>query len=401
MTGIEQSASQQDSVPEFPADIAETARELFLAPTLDETLQRVVHLAVATIEGCDYAGVFLRDGVTMSTRAHTDLIVDEVDALQSLTGEGPCLEAVAERRTVYAEDLADDDRWPQFAPEATSRGLRSVLAFCLTADGTVGALNLYARYPRAFGVIDRAKGLLLASLAGLAIGAAQAHEDEERRTSNLHAALATREVIGQAQGILMERERISPDEAFDILRRASQHLNRKLREVAQDLVDTGERPATQPTSGKPSPVTAVAGATTSPSSKTVTVAEYGAQHLAGVIALCEAEGWTSFPGDPERAHRALTAPGVIAVVALDGALVVGFAYLQSDGEVQAHLSNIGVKKTHRRRGIGRRLLAEGQRRAGGLRVDLVTDTAVEFYESFPKRRLAGYRVYPESPSGEG
>jgi AmiR/NasT family two-component response regulator len=107
-----------------------------------------------------------------------------------------------------------------------------------------GALNLYARLPGAFGVVDRAKAVILASLADLALSVAHSHEDETRRSDNLNLALATREVIGQAQGILMERERITPDQAFDILRRASQHLNRKLRDVAQDLVDTGERPET-------------------------------------------------------------------------------------------------------------------------------------------------------------
>ena len=86
--------------------------------------------------------------------------------------------------------------------------------------------------------------MLLATMAGMAFTSAQIHEDEERRAANLQAALATREMIGQAQGILMERERITPDQAFDILRRASQHLNVKLRDVAQSLVDTGERPDT-------------------------------------------------------------------------------------------------------------------------------------------------------------
>ena len=81
-------------------------------------------------------------------------------------------------------------------------------------------------------------------MAGMAFSSARTHEDEERRAANLQAALATREMIGQAQGILMERERITPDQAFDILRRASQHLNVKLRDVAQSLVDTGERPDT-------------------------------------------------------------------------------------------------------------------------------------------------------------
>jgi AmiR/NasT family two-component response regulator len=81
-------------------------------------------------------------------------------------------------------------------------------------------------------------------LAAIALSAAHSHEDEERKSGNLHAALTTREIIGQAQGILMERERITSDEAFDILRRASQHLNVKLREVARVLVETGERPET-------------------------------------------------------------------------------------------------------------------------------------------------------------
>jgi AmiR/NasT family two-component response regulator len=116
----------------------------------------------------------------------------------------------------------------------------------LNSNGNLGALNLYARYPDAFGVVDRARGVVLASLAGLAVSAAHTHEDEERRSDNLHAALTTREIVGQAQGILMERERITADQAFDILRRASQHLNLKLREVAQTLVETGERPETGP-----------------------------------------------------------------------------------------------------------------------------------------------------------
>ena len=87
-------------------------------------------------------------------------------------------------------------------------------------------------------------GLVLAGLAGLALSVAEAHDEEVRRAENLRQALITRQLIGQAQGILMERERITAEQAFDVLRRASQHLNTKLREVAQDLVDTGERPPT-------------------------------------------------------------------------------------------------------------------------------------------------------------
>jgi ribosomal protein S18 acetylase RimI-like enzyme len=96
----------------------------------------------------------------------------------------------------------------------------------------------------------------------------------------------------------------------------------------------------------------------------------------------------------------MTAPGVTTLVAVDeeaGAGVVGFACLQSDGEIQAHLSLIAVEAAHRRRGIARALIAEALARAGGERIDLVTDSAEAFYERLPHRRMAGYRLY--SPSG--
>jgi ribosomal protein S18 acetylase RimI-like enzyme len=121
---------------------------------------------------------------------------------------------------------------------------------------------------------------------------------------------------------------------------------------------------------------------------------YERSHLSGVVALCQAEGWPSFPADPERAHRALTAPGVTTVVALDGGEVVGFACLQSDGEIQAHLSLIAVDARCRRGGIGRNLIGEALRGAGGERVDLVTDGADAFYAALVHRRMAGYRLYP-------
>jgi hypothetical protein len=175
---------------------------------------------------------------------HTDPIVLEVDALQQQTNEGPCLDAIAHRLIFYADDLSKDLRWLHFAPLATRAGIRSVLALPLSADTDRGALNLYARYPSAFGVVDRAKAALLVSMANLALSVAHSHEDGERRAANLHAGLSSRETIGEALGILIERERITARQAFDILRRASQHLNVKLREVAQNLVDTGEDPDT-------------------------------------------------------------------------------------------------------------------------------------------------------------
>jgi GAF domain-containing protein len=228
------------------ADFTETARTLYSAGSVEDTLAVVLRLAVDTIEGCDFAGLFIVEGQEIQTRMCTDQIVLQLDALQSRTGEGPCLDAVKQGASFYAEDLAEDPRWPHFGPSATASGMRSLLALPMDVNGSFGALNLYARYPRAFGVIDRARGVLLAAFAALALNSARDRDAEERRATDLYGALATREIIGQAQGILIERERLTPDQAFDILRRASQHLNLKLREVARTLVETGEDPDTGP-----------------------------------------------------------------------------------------------------------------------------------------------------------
>jgi hypothetical protein len=132
---------------------------------------------------------------------------------------------------------------------AAEAGMRSLLSFCLYGEATLGSLNLYGRLPQAFGIADRAKGLIFATHAGVALAAAAELEDatdalavEVEKLRNLHGALASRQVIGRAEGILMHRELITADQAFDVLRQSSQHLNTKLREVAQYVVDTGDVP---------------------------------------------------------------------------------------------------------------------------------------------------------------
>ena len=246
MPSPESRSTERDHTAALIVDFSDTVRELFEAGGAQETLAELVRLAVATIEGCDFAGVFLIDADVVTTPVCTDPIVADVDMLQHRTGEGPALDAIADATILYADDLSDDPRWPLYGPLAAAHGMRSVLVVPLSAEDTVGALNLYARYPRAFGVIDRARGVLLAALAAVAFTSAQSHEAEGLRSDGLRAALSTREMIGQAQGILMERERVTAEEAFDILRRASQHLNIRLREVAQSLVDTGQQPETGP-----------------------------------------------------------------------------------------------------------------------------------------------------------
>ncbi len=232
-----------DPQTELETNLSEVALALFAPHSVDDTLRRIVDLAPETVDGCDGAGIFVVANEQVTTTAYSDAFVVELDSLQFETDQGPCLDAVSEGGSFYAEDLADDPRWPKFGPAATAAGIRSVLAFSLSTQ-RLSALNLYAHLPAAFGATDRAKGLIFATLAGLALDSAESRQDDEKRVENLHVALRTRELIGQAQGILMEREHITADQAFDVLRRASQHLNLKLREVAETLVQTGETPHT-------------------------------------------------------------------------------------------------------------------------------------------------------------
>lgn len=199
------------------------------------------------MDGCDEAALCAANG--LNTNPAPSELIARLDALQAQAAQGPCLDALGGLDTVYVADLLDDQSWPLFSPDAAQLGIRSALAYRLTSMGvTVGALQMYARLPGAFNAIERTQGLLFASYAGLALAVSNAQQADEARIDNLETALSSREVIGQAQGILMERERITADQAFQLLRRSSQHLNRKLRTVAQDIVDTGAVPpeATSP-----------------------------------------------------------------------------------------------------------------------------------------------------------
>jgi ribosomal protein S18 acetylase RimI-like enzyme len=123
---------------------------------------------------------------------------------------------------------------------------------------------------------------------------------------------------------------------------------------------------------------------------------YAERDLDQVLALCLDEDWPSYPTDPVRAHSVFTAPGVVSVVAEDGDDIVGFAYCQTDGAIQAHLSLLVVTPSRRREGIARRLLALAFEYVGAHRIDLITDSAEDFYRSMPHKEKPGFRIYPDS-----
>jgi transcriptional regulator with GAF, ATPase, and Fis domain len=216
---------------------AEVARSLLAESDVQTTLQRIVDLAVDTIDGCDHAGItFLHAGV-FTTPAASDDVPVKVDEIQYETGEGPCIDAMRDHEVFRTGDLGSEERWPEFAGRAQREtGITSMMGFRLfVAEDTLGALNVYSKRADAFDDDACAAGSVFAAHAAVALATAQ-HDEQ------MDQALASRDVIGQAKGILMAKEGITADEAFDVLRRASQRLNMKLRLLAEEIARTGVTP---------------------------------------------------------------------------------------------------------------------------------------------------------------
>lgn len=217
---------------ELAGTFAELARALLAEPTLDATLQKIVSRAVGTINGCESAGISLIEKRKITTAASSNDTPEQVDAIQYETDQGPCLEAIRDHEVLCTDDLAGDERWPDFASRAANEtGVRSMLSFRLFAESdTMGALNLYSKVPGAFDHDAEVIGGVFAAHAAVAMSNA-------RQVEGLEAALESRGVIEQAKGIIMASTGCSPDEAFDLLRQQSQALNEKLRDIAAAIVE--------------------------------------------------------------------------------------------------------------------------------------------------------------------
>jgi GAF domain-containing protein len=214
--------------------LAEAARSLQRQTSPQQVMDGVVHLARAMVPGADEATItMVREDRHCYSAAATSALASDFDVLQDETGEGPCLDAIWQQETVRVNDLARDPRWPVLGPRAAERGVGSMLCLQLFVHrDTLGALDLLAHATSAFTDESEHVGLLLASHA--AIAAADAHHLE-----NVTSALMNRDMIGQAKGILMERFKITSDQAFAVLAKVSQDTNRKVSAVAEDLARTG------------------------------------------------------------------------------------------------------------------------------------------------------------------
>jgi GAF domain-containing protein len=224
--------------PDAADAFARLAIELHDAPGVEETIEAVVQYALQALN-CSHAGVVLQGHGRAEVAAVTDSTVAEVYSLQIDSESGPLITTLKSGATVLIRDTSTDDRWPEWAEKVAKLGVRSVLDVPLaTGNGTpamIGVLGLYAAEPDAFSADDEAIAHILARHASVAVSSAR-HEE------TMAQAVDARKLVGQAMGILMERFDVDGDRAFAILKRYSQDTNTKLRDVAQQLIDTRKLP---------------------------------------------------------------------------------------------------------------------------------------------------------------
>lgn len=213
--------------------LADLTREMNLpSEGAGELGARLCKLATAHVEGCDHASITLRHrGRRYTTVAASSSACDALDQAQYELDEGPCVDAARDGRVHHDDHLEATTRWPAWAPQAVRHGCRSVLAVPLVDQGgdVIGALNFYSERSEVWDEDVRDHAYLYATHAALALSSAQV-------VVGLRTALTSRHQIGLAQGILMERYRMSVDQAFDVLRRYSQDLNVKVARLAEDVI---------------------------------------------------------------------------------------------------------------------------------------------------------------------
>ncbi len=211
--------------------------------TLQETLDRVAHLAEQAVADADMTGLTMLVEGRATTAVFTDPGAPEIDSTQYETGIGPCLDAFRHQQVMLVDDTTSDNRWAPFSAAAAAHGIRSVMSLPLVANHEgVGALNFYSQRPNVFSDDDIRLGSRFASQAAIVLANAQAYWDAHQLTQDLTEAMKSRATIEQAKGILMGAQRCGPDEAFQVLVRASQRENRKLRDIATEIVSRATQP---------------------------------------------------------------------------------------------------------------------------------------------------------------
>ena len=239
-------SSYESAVPRWasstePVDLVEVYDELLAlvgtAPDVDGFLRRVVHLAAQAVTPAGAASVIMRRDGELQSVAMTSPLATFADEVQYGLEDGPCLQCIRTGDVVAAADYGAEVRWGDYPQRARSQGVGGSLSLPLEVDGqTVGALNLYAMERGALGDAERERGLAFAARASGALALVEQRAGEARLTEQLQEALASRSVIDQALGVVMAQRKVDSEDAFAVLRNASSRTNRKLRDLAADIV---------------------------------------------------------------------------------------------------------------------------------------------------------------------
>jgi GAF domain-containing protein len=207
---------------------------------LDAVLTQIVQIARRALPGADASSITLIRDERGYTAAYDGQLAMDADELQYDRGYGPCLDAGRSGEVFIIADMRTEERWPDYARSGAEVGVGSSLSMPLPFQGaTIGALNNYAGRPEAFGVGDVVAAEEVAAFVAIAVANAEASARATDDVANMRRAMVSRAVIEQAKGILMERYKTTPEQAFTLLTHASQHSNVKLRDVAEELTTTG------------------------------------------------------------------------------------------------------------------------------------------------------------------
>lgn len=210
---------------------------------LADVLGEITDVAARSIPGAESTSITLVRGETAFTAAHTGEMALAADELQYERGYGPCMDAGRAGVVLRIDDMRTERRWPDYAARVVDVGVRSSLSTPLPYQGSaIGALNVYSTQPRAFASAESAEGATaVAEAVAVAVANAAAQDRLAEQARNMRLAMESRAVIEQAKGVLMAQRGVDADEAFDLLREASQRYNRKLRDIARGIVDGTRR----------------------------------------------------------------------------------------------------------------------------------------------------------------
>jgi hypothetical protein len=236
----ELAASQR--VPPLLAQFAVLAQHLHGSATIDECLDDILQFTDRIVSAANDVTIATFDRAVLRTRAATSEIARMVDQMQHRSDEGPSFQAVELKDAVVSGDLSKDDRWPAFGPLAHGVGILSALSVCIHLGSdqsrVLGSINHYSTDSDAFDRADEEMAIVIAAHAAVALDSVRTAHDLD----TVMLGLRTRDVIGQAKGILMERGNLTADQAFDALRTASNLLNRRLAEIAAEVSYSGDLP---------------------------------------------------------------------------------------------------------------------------------------------------------------